>query len=200
MSVLLLSGGLDSAVMLALEVDSGGNPVCLSFDYGQRHRRELESARELAHYYRCFHEVAVLPAGLFAGSALTGTGNVPHAHYDDATQRLTVVPNRNAVFLSLGAALAASRGLSRVLYAAHAGDRAVYPDCRAEFVEAIDAALRLACGVGVEAPLLRKDKRAIVTLGRELSVPFDLTWTCYEGGDEPCGECGSCRERTEAGA
>jgi 7-cyano-7-deazaguanine synthase len=112
----------------------------------------------------------------------------------------TVVPNRNLLFLSLAGAVAVGSGLKTVLFSAHAGDAAVYPDCRPEFVAAADRALGLACGVGVEAPFLAMTKGEIVALGRELGVPLERTWSCYLGGEEPCGRCGACVERGEAGA
>jgi 7-cyano-7-deazaguanine synthase len=196
-SVLLLSGGVDSLVLLARECHAGRPPVCVSFDYGQRHVRELEAARDIAHVYHV--PISVLPLPRLGGSALTGDGEIPKGlHFADARQAATVVPNRNMVMLSVAASVATATGHDRVLFAAHAGDRAVYQDCRAEFVQALNAATLLACGVGVEAPFLSMSKREIVLLGRSLDVPFAVAWSCYEGGKSPCGKCGACVERTEA--
>ncbi len=199
MSVLLLSGGLDSAVLLAREVNEHRHlKCCVSFAYGQRHRRELDFAYQLAHYYGCRHMQINLDLAAFRGSALTGGGDVPHAHFKDPVQSATVVPNRNAVMLATAAVIAVKVSVNRVLFAAHAGDAAIYPDCRPDFVEAMAAAMQLACGVRVEAPFLFMAKRDIIQLGRQLQVPFDMTWSCYEGGAVPCGQCGACIERNEA--
>lgn len=200
--MVLLSGGIDSAVVLANEIAHGRTPrACVAFDYGQRHHRELGAAVEVARYYAVPLTVLRLPARLLAGSALTGAGEVPVGlHYADPGQSATVVPNRNLVFLALAAAEAVRAGASEVLFGAHAGDAAVYPDCRPEFVAAADKVFRLACGVAVRAPLLAMDKRGVVALGRRLGVPFPLTWSCYLGADEPCSKCGACVERYEAGA
>ena len=198
-SLILLSGGLDSAVLLASIFNSEHRPLyCVGFDYGQRHEKELWSGFQLAHFYGSIWERVNLPRSLFAGSALTGHGDVPHAHYRDPAQSATVVPNRNIIFLSMAGTIAVRHGLKRILFAAHAGDAAIYPDCRHQFVGAIDRAMRESCGVAVEAPFLAKNKRDIVAMGRELGVPFDMTWSCYEGRDRPCGKCGACVEREEA--
>jgi 7-cyano-7-deazaguanine synthase len=201
--VVLLSGGMDSAVLLGWvrnETDAAGVHA-LSVDYGQRHRRELWSAFQLARFYGAeFHRVG-LPPSLLAGSALTGSGEVPRGlDYRDPGQAATVVAGRNLVLASLAVAHAARHGCDRVYLAAHAGDRAVYPDCRPEFVAGLDRAAREGYGVSVLAPFAAKgmDKRAVAHLGKSLGVPLDMTWSCYEGGDRPCGSCGACAERSEA--
>lgn len=199
--IVLLSGGADSAVLLALSLSEGRRCRALAVRYGQRHGRELASAAALARYYAVDLEEAALPDGLLSGSALTGSGRVPKGlHYADPAQAATVVPNRNGLFLSLAAAVAVRQGAAEVAFAAHAGDAAVYPDCRPDYVEAVDRATRLGCGVGVVAPFLGLTKRGVVRLGKELGVPFGMTWSCYEGGARPCGGCGACVERAESGA
>jgi 7-cyano-7-deazaguanine synthase len=199
MSVLLLSGGVDSLVLLARECHAGRPPRCLIINYGQRHRREVEQANSIAEVYRVACATIRLPSAIFLGSALTGGDPVPlDRHYADPGQASTVVPNRNMVFLAIAAAYAVQLGEDLVLFAAHAGDYPVYPDCRPEFVDAADAALRLACGVRVSAPFVGMTKAEVVRLGRSLDVPFSLSWSCYQGGDEPCGRCGACVERAEA--
>jgi 7-cyano-7-deazaguanine synthase len=199
MSVLLLSGGLDSAVLLAREVAGRGQrPFCVGFGYGQRHRKELWCAAKIAKHYGCEYQQEVIPIGIFRGSALTFSGPVPHGHFEDPIQKATVVPNRNMVLLALAAALAVGRGENEILFAAHAGDARIYADCRLEFVNTISWAMDLACGVTVLAPFLAMTKRDIVQLGRELAVPMEMTWSCYEGGEVPCGLCGACCERNEA--
>jgi 7-cyano-7-deazaguanine synthase len=198
--VLLLSGGLDSAVLLASLVGDGLDPICLSFDYNQRHRRELDSAKRIAGFYRVEHIVVPL-TGVFGPNALTSESvELPTGHYEDEAMSATVVPNRNMVFLSIATALALSRGLSKVWYGAHGGDSAIYPDCRPRFVSAMGQAMLLCDGKPVEliAPFLGMKKRDVVRCGVGLDVPFDLTWTCYKGGVSPCGVCGACVERAEA--
>lgn len=199
-SVLLLSGGIDSLVVLAMEYAAGPVPLCLSVDYGQRHWRELDAAERIARHYGATLREVAFPRGLLAGSALTGQGEVPRARHDDPVQAATVVPGRNLLLISVAGAFAAQHGCDRVLIGAHAGDAAIYPDCRPEFIEAASATLRHGCGVSVVAPLLDMDKAGVVARGKVLGAPLELAWSCYQGSVEPCGECGACRERREAGA
>lgn len=196
--VLLLSGGLDSLVLLARECTQGRKPLCVTFSYGQRHQREIASAMAIARHYEAEHSLIGIPAIALHGSALTGSGDVPHAHYADPAQVATVVPNRNMVFLALAGALARQRGLWRVLFAAQQNDALIYADCRPNFVQSISHAMHLGCGISVEAPFLHLTKREVVQLGRELNAPLELSWSCYEGGTLPCGKCGACIERSEA--
>ncbi len=196
-TVLLLSGGLDSTVLLGELLAAGDNARCVSVRYGQRHAREVTAAAAVAVYYGVPHEVVELPAAVLAGSALTGGGPVPHGHYEAESMRATVVPNRNMLFLAVAGAVAVREGCDRVAYAAHAGDHAVYPDCRPAFADAMRKALDL-CDynpVGLYAAYIRLTKADVVTLGAERSVPFGLTWSCYEGGAVHCGKCGACGER-----
>lgn len=202
-TVLLLSGGLDSAVLLYHLKAAGHEVCCLSVDYGQRHSRELAAAARVAESAGAPLEVVRLPGlrQVFgAGNSQTGTVPVPHGHYEAESMRLTVVPNRNMVLLALAAARAVAIDASAVAYAAHAGDRAVYPDCRPEFVEAMRRPLGL-CDyrpLSLLAPFLATNKAGIVELGSMLKVPFGLTWTCYQGGESHCGRCGADVERRGA--
>lgn len=198
--VVLLSGGLDSCVLLAkLHKEASGSVSCVSFDYGQRHAsRELDAARRVARHYGLRTNVLRLAREAMMSSALTGVGRIPHAHYADPIQKATVVPNRNMVMLSVAASMALTWGGNSVCYAAHAGDAAIYPDCRRDFFEALATALHLGCGVNLFAPFLDMTKRDVVHLGRLLDAPLHLTWSCYEGGETPCGGCGACCERAEA--
>jgi 7-cyano-7-deazaguanine synthase len=213
-TVVLLSGGLDSTVLAGHLLAAGDDVHAVSFDYGQRHRRrELDAARDVAGYYGLTHDVVDLTAlgALLGGSALTDpTIDVPHGHYADDTMRITVVPNRNAIMLMAAAGIAAARGFQRVATAVHAGDHAIYPDCRAEFiVAASECAEQATAGHGdvkIVAPFVCHDKTWIVRRGAELHAPFYRTWSCYEGdphqalGRPPthCGACGTCHERREA--
>lgn len=202
-SVVLLSGGLDSCVLLTCLLKQGQDVVALSVDYGQRHgARELAASAAIAEALgveRVVVDLSVL--GEMGGSALTDTSTaVPLGHYEDETMRATVVPNRNMVLLSLAGALAVARGAGEVAYAAHRGDRAVYPDCRTEFVEAMRQALALAAyePIALSAPFVHLTKGEVAALGSELGAPMALSWSCYQGGELHCGRCGTCVERREA--
>lgn len=199
-NILLLSGGLDSLVLLARETQIGNEVICVSIAYGQRHIKELYAAETIARHYHAQYLKVEIPLDLIGKpNSLTGNEPVPQGiPYDDPKQSATVVPNRNMIFLSIAAAVAVAHGAGKVLIGSHAGDHAVYPDCRPEFTTALSQAMELSCGVSVEAPFACMTKREIVQLGKELFVPFSMAWTCYMGMDQPCGTCGSCREREEA--
>lgn len=203
-SVVLLSGGMDSAVLLYhLKYSLGHTVVALGVDYGQRHGKELVAARGVAKGALTELVLADLSAcsALFAGSSQTSADiPVPEGHYAEESMKQTVVPNRNMVLLALATALAVSRKAEFVAYAAHAGDHTIYPDCRPEFVAAMDGAIRLADWhpVRILGPFVDKSKADLVRLGRDLEVPFARTWSCYKGGAVHCGKCGTCVERREA--
>ncbi len=201
--LVLLSGGLDSSTLIADRCAAGTATLAVGFNYGQRHCRELDAARAVAHHYGVPIVVVSLRTWgrLLAGSALTDEAvDVPHGHYADDSMRSTVVPNRNAVMLTAAAGIAVSRGLNRVLTAVHAGDHPVYADCRPEFIDAINYTVGLACdeAVTIEAPFVNWTKTEIAARAGELDLPIGLTWSCYEGGDEHCARCGTCVERIEA--
>lgn len=205
--VLILSGGLDSTVLgYRLRAD-GCRLTMLSFDYGQRHRRELEFARRTAVRLAGVHRVVDLSAiaGLLAGSSLTDSSvEVPDGHYTDASMAATVVPNRNAIMLDVAVAQAVALKADAVAFGAHAGDHPVYPDCRPRFVEVYRQMVKVANQGFLHprfvllAPFMRLSKADIVRVGAELKVPFAETWSCYRGGDRHCGTCGTCVERREA--
>jgi len=197
-TLLILSGGMDSSTLLYHLLDMGHKVEALSFDYLQRHRRELDSAKRICELTNVPHEILQIPA--LTGSALTFDKDVPHGHYEEESMKDTVVPNRNMVMLAHAASTAIARGHDNVAYGCHHGDHAIYPDCRAEFVAAMSQAFALCDWKEIKllTPFLTWDKGAIARRGAELEVPFELTWTCYEGGEEPCGKCGACVERAEA--
>jgi 7-cyano-7-deazaguanine synthase len=181
--------------------------IAISFDYGQRHRKELEFAEQMAADLDApWTLIDLHAAGLtsfLTGSALTDeTVTVPDGHYADETMRITVVPNRNAIMLSIACALAVTRDAGAVAFGAHAGDHFIYPDCRPEFVHAFESMVNLAVDglatLEIITPFLSMTKTAIVELGSELNVPFERTWSCYKGGTLHCGTCGTCFERREA--
>ncbi len=202
-AVVLLSGGLDSST-LAYHVKALGYDLeLLSVHYGQRHARELDSAGAIAESLRVKLRQVDLGVlrNVLSASSLTSDEAVPHGHYEDASMRSTVVPNRNAILLAVAYGYAVTVGAKVVGYAAHAGDHAVYPDCRPEFAMAFDAMQQLAVyppAPQLLAPFLDQTKAQIVTRGHQLNVPFGLTWSCYEGGTVHCGKCGTCVERREA--
>lgn len=202
-TVLIYSGGLDSSALL-FELVRGGHEVhALSVDYGQRHLRELDSAHTLAKRVGVEHRVVDLSSlgALLMGSALTDREvDVPDGHYTEPSMRSTIVPNRNMVLLSLAGAWASAIKAESVSYAAHAGDHAIYPDCRPEFAEKMNEALGL-CDwqpLRLDRPFLEIDKAAIVRRGQATGVPFEETWSCYRGETLHCGRCATCIERREA--
>ncbi len=202
-TVLIYSGGLDSTVLLYNLLGQGHQVLTLGVNYGQRHAKELSAARafleSLGEEYRVADLSALRP--LLKGSSQTDDSvAVPHGHYAAESMKLTVVPNRNMLMLSVAIAWAISTKSESVNYAAHGGDHAIYPDCRDEFASAMNTAALLADWhqVRVERPFVQKSKAEIVTLGSQLGVPFEQTWSCYEGGAVHCGKCGTCVERREA--
>ena len=199
-----MSGGMDSAVLLYDLISDKGNEVkCISFNYGQRHSKELNYAHNLCANLNVPWDVVDLSDAkkLLKGSSQTDDSiDVPHGHYEEENMKQTVVPNRNMIMLSLATAYAISSGYDAISYAAHNGDHAIYPDCRKEFVGALQGAIDL-CDwhkVSIYAPFLDKRKEDIVVIGEHLQVPWAATWSCYEGGALHCGKCGTCQERIEA--
>lgn len=206
-AVVLLSGGMDSTVVAYHVRDLiGPEPIeFISFNYGQRHKKELEYARVTARELRGEHVLVDLSGlnGLLQGSALTTPGiEVPEGHYAAPTMKLTVVPNRNMIMLSIAAGLAVSRERGMVVCAVHAGDHAVYPDCRPEFIKQLADAIWIGNeGFNppmLQAPFVYRTKADIARRGQELGVPWLDTWSCYKGGELHCGKCGTCVERREA--
>lgn len=205
--VVIVSGGLDSAVLAYLLHRNAVAVTVLSFDYGQRHRTELGYARRVAQALNAEHHLVDLSGlgRLLAGSALTDRRvGVPDGHYTDTAMRATVVPNRNAIMLDVAVAAAVSGGAHAVAFGAHAGDHPIYPDCRPEFLDVYERTVLTANegfitpGFRVLAPFIDLSKSDIVGLGAHLGVPFADTWSCYKGGPVHCGTCGTCVERREA--
>ncbi len=202
--VIVFSGGMDSTTLL-YQLRAGGHELkALSFNYGQRHAVELEHAQRIAEQagvpYECV-ELGAL-AGVIAGqsSQLNREVAVPEGHYTEESMKATVVPNRNMIMLSVAVAHAIALEFDAVAYGAHAGDHAIYPDCRLDFVEAMRSVISLCDWRKIEllTPYVDKNKSEICRLGAELQVPFALTWSCYKGGHAHCGRCGTCVERKEA--
>jgi 7-cyano-7-deazaguanine synthase len=200
-ALVVLSGGMDSATLLYHLIAEDHDVRAITFDYRQRHRREVYAARHLAACVRVPYEVVEFELPFGRDNALTGGRvPVPHGHYEDASMRATVVPNRNMTLVAVATASAIAQGCSAVAYGAHAGDHTIYPDCRPAFVDAMRAALAV-CHyepIALLTPFLHWSKREIAWRGAGLGVPFASTWTCYEGGAVHCGRCGACVERREA--
>ncbi len=201
--VVVYSGGLDSTTLLYDLIKQNQRVAALSLDYGQRHKRELRAAQGICERLRVRHEILDVSATsrLLAGNALTDSQvTLPEGHYTDETMRATVVPNRNMILLSFALAWAVSAKAKQVAYAAHSGDHIIYPDCRPEFVKAMQAVAAVCDYQPLEllTPYLTLSKQQIVERGAALRVPFADTWSCYVGGHLHCGRCGTCVERQEA--
>lgn len=205
-AIAIVSGGMDSVTLAYLLKAEGYDLHLLSFDYGQRHRKELDYARRCAEVLQAKHsliDLSVLTPFL-SGSALTDDIDVPEGHYAAENMRVTVVPNRNAMMLSIAYAIAVAEGADVVATGVHAGDHAIYPDCRTEFIKSFDYMQRVATegyskpGLRLYAPFVNIGKHNIAAIGAKLNVPFADTWSCYKGGDVHCGKCGTCVERKEA--
>lgn len=200
-ALLIYSGGMDSTTLLHEYKDDIS--LAVTFTYGARQDREqLRCARLNCETLGIEHLVIPLDfmGRYFRSSILEGGEDVPHGNYDEKNMKSTVVPFRNGIMLSVAVGLAESRGLDTVLLANHGGDHAIYPDCRPEFIRAIDAAAQAGTYVHVRilSPYCDITKRDIALRGKELGVPFQDTYSCYEGRERHCGECGTCRERKEA--
>ena len=206
-AIALLSGGLDSATAAALALEAGYRLIALSLDYGQRHRRELDAASAIAQALeiREHHTIAVNLAA-WGGSALTDDAiAVPTTGVEAGVIPSTYVPGRNTVFIALGLSLAEARGAERLVLGVNAVDYSGYPDCRPDYLETFQQLARLSSRDGREgrattlwAPLVQWSKTEIVQQALRLGVPIASTWSCYSGGDEPCGVCDSCRIRDSA--
>jgi len=205
-AIAIVSGGMDSVTLAYLLASEGFSLHLISFDYGQRHLKELEYAESCAEMLGAeFDVVDISGVGrLLKGSALTDDVPVPHGHYAAPNMAITVVPNRNAIMLSIAYGVAVAEGAAVVATGVHAGDHFVYPDCRPEFIEAFDEMQKKAVeGFGHEslrlyAPFLKWSKADIVAAGARLGVPYADTWSCYEGGEVHCGRCGTDVERKQA--
>lgn len=203
-AIVLLSGGLDSAVTLFWARKNGFDCSCLLFDYGQRHVREIESAKKIARKAGCGYKIIRLRFP-WKGSSLTDKSiHLPKntAVLDADIIPSTYVPARNTIFLSMALSYAEATGASAIFIGANSVDFSGYPDCRPQYYRAFRkmAALGTRCGtegrpVSVLTPLIKKSKAQIIRLARKLGVPVELTWSCYSGGRTPCGKCDSCRIR-----
>lgn len=212
-ALVLFSGGVDSTTCLGLAIDKYGrdNVVALSISYGQKHTKEIEASQKIADYYQVEHLYLDL-AKIFEYSDCSllshSKQEIPQEAYAEQLKKTegkpvsTYVPFRNGLFLSSAASIALSRGCDVIYYGAHSDDAAgnAYPDCSDAFNQAMGQAIYLGSGnqLTIEAPFVAWTKAQVVKKGLELKVPYELTWSCYEGGETPCGKCGTCIDRAQA--
>jgi 7-cyano-7-deazaguanine synthase len=207
--IAVLSGGLDSTTMVYALLDQGYSVDCVSFNYGQRHKKELDFAKSTAYDLDLQHDIVDLSSlgELLAGksSLVTDVIPVPEGHYAEDTMKATVVPNRNMIMLSIAGGIGVARSALHVATGVHAGDHAVYPDCRPEFISTASMALYMGNkgfgaeqGISILAPFITTDKTQIAKTAILLGVPIERTWSCYKGGEKHCGRCGTCVERLES--
>ena len=200
-SVIIVSGGMDSTTLLYDRRDEIA--LAISFDYGSNHNaREIPYAE--MHCKRLGIEHITIPLDFmhkyFRSSLLEGADAIPEGHYAAENMKSTVVPFRNGIMLAVAAGVAESRNLTKLLIANHGGDHTIYPDCRPEFISAMDSATNAGTYVGVRvvAPYTNITKGDIARIGKKLGIDYAETWSCYKGGEKHCGKCGTCGERKKA--
>lgn len=198
-AVVLLSGGMDSAVTLYIARKKGYRTHCLIFDYGQRHKKEVGFAKALAQKTMSSYFVLNIKLPWKNSALLDKRLKVPEDRNLSGVP-VTYVPARNTIFISFALSFAEAIGAGTIFIGANARDFSGYPDCRPLYFKKFNELVKRATkarGIRVEAPLLYKTKREIVDIGRNLGVPFELTWSCYKGGQKPCGKCDACRLRAK---
>ena len=198
-SVLVVySGGLDSYTLLNKAMKKFDRIEAITFNYGQKHNKEIEYAKSNCVELNIKHEVVNLDLeNILAGSALVGDIDIPEGNYDKEKMKQTIVPNRNMIMISVAASLVIKNDIEYLWYAAHSGDHEIYPDCRPEFIDKMAAVLEI-CDyhkIKFEAPFQDLSKNEIVATGLSMGLDYSKTWTCYEGKEKPCGKCSACLER-----
>ena len=206
-AVVLLSGGLDSATTLYWVVDRGYEAFCLIFDYGQRHKREIEQAKKISRKANCKYKVVKIELPWKGSSLLDRKVPIPEDRgFSEMAKGIpsTYVPARNTIFLSMALSFAEAIGAEEIFIGAHQFDSSGYPDCRPEFYKAFGEVIRRGTKAGqdkrdisIKTAFITRTKTQIVKIGSRLNVPFELTWSCYRGGKYPCGRCDSCRLRAK---
>lgn len=206
-AIAIVSGGLDSVAMSYVLASEGYEIVLISFNYGQRHSKELDYAALCAGHLKSEHHIVDVRAltNLMNTSSLTSNSiEVPDGHYAEETMKQTVVLNRNAIMINIATALAVSKEISVVATGVHGGDHFIYPDCRPKFIDSQLETLKIAndgfiaTDFQLLTPFIHKSKADIVSAGELVGVPWNQTWSCYRGGEIHCGSCGTCFERREA--
>lgn len=200
-TIILYSGGMDSSVALYKYADR--IRLAVSFNYGSKHNdREIGYARMNCEALGIEHRVIEMDLNKmgFVSDLLQSGGEIPDGHYEDENMKKTVVPFRNGIMLSIAAGLAESMNCNFLMISNHAGDHAIYPDCRENFIQSMSQAISFGTYNNVEilAPFTNLTKREIALIGKEAGVPFEKTYSCYNGGETHCGTCGTCTERKEA--
>ena len=203
-AVVLLSGGLDSTVTLAIALDEGKDVTAISFRYGQRHTKELKSAEAVCNHYGVGHSIIDIDLSSFRSALTDKAFDIPSDREGRLEEQIpiTYVPARNIIFLSIAAGLCESIGADSIYIGANAVDYSGYPDCRPEFFRSFREMLAKGTKTGVDGsaievmtPIIDLTKADIVRMGKELNAPLELTWSCYNGGERACGHCDSCRLR-----
>ena len=201
---LIYSGGSDSYTLLNYALSKDFNVDCLTFTYNQKHNKEIDFASSACKELNVKHSIIDIGDNseiFFGNSSLTSLETkIPHGGYKEETMQSTIVPNRNMIFISYAIAYSISNNIPEVWYGAHAGDHFIYPDCRPEFLNAMNVAAGLcdSSKIKIEAPFISYTKGEIIKIGLDLNLDYSKAWTCYEGKQNPCGKCGSCVERAEA--
>ncbi len=205
-AIVLLSGGLDSATTLYLARSQGFKCFCLIFDYCQRHKKEIEYAKKIARFSSSKVQVIKINLPWGGSSLLDKKLKIPQSADVKGNNAIpsTYVPARNIIFLSFALSYAETIQARDIFIGAHAQDYSGYPDCRPEFYRAFSKVIATGTKTGIakkeikiDTPLIRKTKAQIVRLAARLGLPFELTWSCYQGGNAPCGECDSCYFRAK---
>jgi len=200
-AIVVFSGGLDSTTLLHYVKSLGYEVYGISFDYNQRHKKELDYAKYWGK--KLCKEFKIIDISFMKqiadNSSLLNDKEIPHDHYTNENQKITVVPNRNMIMLSIAVAWAENIKAEKVFFGPHANDYTIYPDCRPDFVDAINKASKLATynHIKIEAPFVDIQKWQIVSLGTKLGIDYSKTWSCYEGKEKHCGKCSACQERKE---
>lgn len=212
-ALVLFSGGIDSTTCLALAINKykKENVIALSISYGQKHTKEIEASNKIADYYGVEHlQMDLESIFKFSDCSLLTHSDkeIPHESYEKQLEKTdgrpvtTYVPFRNGLFLSVASSIALSKDCSEIYYGIHKDDAAgnAYPDCSDNFNKAMQDAIYIGSGnnLKIKAPFVNKNKAEIIKTGLELNVPYELTWSCYEGSDKPCGTCGTCLDRIKA--
>ena len=211
--LVLFSGGIDSTTCLALAINKykKENVIALSISYGQKHTKEIEASNKIADYYGVEHlQMDLESIFKFSDCSLLTHSDkeIPHESYEKQLEKTdgrpvtTYVPFRNGLFLSVASSIALSKDCSEIYYGIHKDDASgnAYPDCSDNFNKAMQDAIYIGSGnnLKIKAPFVNKNKAEIIKTGLELNVPYELTWSCYEGSDKPCGTCGTCLDRIKA--
>lgn len=201
-AVIILSGGMDSTTLLYHLLHQDYQVDALSFNYGQKHKKELDFAIATCKKLNVHHHIVDLQSitSLICNSSLTSEQSVPEGHYSHESMIQTVVPNRNMIMLSIAAGFCISQGIETLAIGVHSGDHAIYPDCRPDFISLFEKTVNSGNygKIKLYTPFINLDKGDIAIIGKDLGVDYSNTWTCYKGLDEPCGKCGACVERAEA--